>query len=506
MDTDVVVAGAGPTGLMLAGELRLAGVAVTVLERLGAPTGESRSLGLNPRAVELWDQRGLLDRFAGARFLPRGHYGALPTPLDFTEADTPHGVMLVHQARTEQVLADWAHQLGVQVHRGHEVVALRQTAGDVEVDVRGPAGEYRTRAAYLVGCDGSHSTVRQRAGIAFPGEPSTVDVLMADVTGLDLELQLFHRGAHGLSAVFPAGEGIFRVIVYDFDRPPVRGARRPTFDEVCEAAARVGGLDLTRGTPRWLSRHGNTTRQAVRYRDGRVLLAGDAAHVQPPAGGQALTSGLTDVVNLGWKLAAQVNGWAPDDLLDSYERERYPVGEQVMMHARVQNLLMSDGPGVAALRTLFTDLMKFPDVNRYLGEAMSFLEHRYDPVEGSHPLIGRRLPGRPIRVADGHQVDAGGPTGWRQANTFELLHRARGVFIDLGDEPALCEIAGRWADRVDTVTARSADAPLAELIAVLVRPDGHVAWVAAGDGGIDKEALEAALGKWFGAPLHGGAR
>jgi bifunctional hydroxylase/dehydrase len=502
METEVVVAGAGPTGLMLAGELRLAGVSVVVLERLPAPTGESRSLGLNPRAVEFWDQRGILDRFTGARFVPRGHYGALPASLDFSDYDTPHGVMLVHQARTEQFLSEWVQELGVEIRRGHEVVGLRQTPTEVEIGVRGPDGEYRIPASYLVGCDGAHSSVRKLSGIAFPGEPSTVDVLMADVADLDLEFQMFKRSQHGLWAVFPAGEGVFRVVVYDFGRPPARAAERPTFDEVCEAAARVGGLDLTRGTARWLARHGNTTRQAGRYRVGRVLLAGDAAHVQPPAGGQALTSGLSDVVNLGWKLAAQVNGWAPDGLLDSYCDERYPIGERVMMHARAQNLLMSGGPGVQALRSVFTELMQFPDVNRYLGGAMSCLGDRYDLAgEGDHQLLGRRIPCRSLRTADGWSAGRGHSTVWRATTTFRLLHRARGVFLDLADEPALCAIASRWADRVDAITANCTDGGLDDLAAVLVRPDGHVAWLAAKDSELDKDGLKAALRRWFGNPL-----
>ncbi|NGO70348.1 FAD-dependent monooxygenase [Streptomyces boncukensis] len=492
MDADVVISGAGPTGLMLAGELRLAGVEVLVVEQLPEPTGQSRSLGINPRAVELWEQRGLLERFGEQRFVPKGHYGALPVSLDFAGLDTPFGALLTPQRRTEEFLAEWATDLGTKILRGHELVAVREDEHEVEVDVVTAQGGRRTlRARYLAGCDGAHSTVRRLSGIGFPGTESTVDAVMADVTGVDLRMQLFQRGPQGLWAVFPVDRGAFRVVVYDYGRPPLRNPRPPSFEDVCEVAHRVGGLDLSGGTPHWLSRHGNTTRLADRLRQGRVLLVGDAAHVAPPAGGLALTTGLGDAVNLGWKLAAEVHGWAPEQLLDSYHSERHAVGERVMAHTRVQNLMMSGGPSAEALRTVVTDLLGSAEANLGLSAEVAGTGFRYPVGGGEHALLGRRLP------------PCGLSTGQGATDTLKLLRPARGVLIDLVGEPALRSAAAGWADRVETVTAgydtAQDGAGLSRISAVLVRPDGHVVWLLPEGGAEDIEGLDAALRTWFGA-------
>jgi bifunctional hydroxylase/dehydrase len=490
----VVIAGAGPTGLMLAAELALAGVRATVLEALPAPTGESRALGVNPRAVELWEQRGVTARFHDGKLISRLHYGALPQHLDLDRLDTPYGVMMIPQRRTEQVLAEWATDLGAQIRRGQAVTGVRQDDDAVLVSISGPDGDDELRAGYLVGCDGSRSAVRRAVGIDFPGTASTVDAVMVDVEGVPLQFQFFRRNDRGLWAIFPIGPGVFRVVIYEFGQPPRRHAAAPDFAEICEVAERVAGLDLRAGTPRWLSRHGNVTRLADSYRVGRVLLAGDAAHAQPPAGGQGLTSGLHDAVNLGWKLAAQINGWAPADLLDSYGSERRPVGERVMVNARVQNLLMSGGLEIDALRTIFTELAALPAVNRRLAGDLAQVDVRYD-LGDADPLVGRRLP-----PADLH---TSAPPRSGEATTLSLLGKARGVLLELSEEPVLDTLVEPWSDRVDAVAASTADPLLADLSAALIRPDGHVAWVARRRGGLDKDGLDAALRRWFGQPSFG---
>lgn len=487
MNSQVVIAGAGPTGLMLAAELGLAGVSATVVEALAVSTGESRALGVNPRAVELWEQRGVTDRFAEGRFIPHLHYGALPVFLELGRLDSPYGVMMIPQRRTEEILGEWALERGAEIRRGHQVVGLRQDADAVTVTVQTAGGSYELPAQYLVGCDGSRSAVRHDAGIGVTGTPSTVDAVMVDVSGLPLGLKFFERNDNGLWAVFPIGNGIFRVVIYAFDRPPARHAPKPTFAEVCEVARRVAGLDLTAGTPHWLSRHGNVTQLASRYRSGRVFLAGDAAHTQPPAGGQGLTSGLHDAANLGWKLAAAVSGPAPAGLLDSYHDERYPVGQRVMANARVQNLLMSGGPESEALRKVLTELVALDPVNRHLAGDLAQLDVRYD-LGDDHDLLGRRIPPAALRTDHG------------ETSTLRLLSAGRGLLLRMVDEPVLDTLAGPWQDRVDVVSGSSAAAGLADLAAVLVRPDGHVAWVAPSRGELDKDGLVSSLHRWFGRP------
>lgn len=490
MNSQVIIAGAGPTGLMLAAELGLAGVAATVLEALPVSTGESRALGVNPRAVELWEQRGVIDRFSDGRFIPHLHYGALPVFLELDRLDSPYGVMMIPQRRTEEILGEWAVELGAEIRRGHRVTGLRQDADRVTVAVTvagAPETSYELTAPYLVGCDGTRSAVRSHAGIASTGTPSNVDALMVDVSGLPLELTFFQRNDHGLWAIFPIGRGVFRVVIYAFDRPALRNAAKPTFSEVCELAERVAGLDLSAGTPHWLSRHGNVTRLASRYSSGRAFLVGDAAHTQPPAGGQGLTAGLHDAVNLGWKLAAAVSGWAPPGLLDSYHDERYPVGQRIMANARVQNLLMSGGAQSEALRTVLTELVALDDVNRRLGGDLAQLDVRYD-LGDDHDLLGRRIPPAAVTTGDG------------DTSTLRLLSAGRGLLLRLVAEPVLDTVLAPWHDRVDLVSASSTAAGLRGLAALLVRPDGHVAWAAPAGTELDKDGLVSNLHRWFGTP------
>ncbi|CAM5625074.1 3-(3-hydroxy-phenyl)propionate/3-hydroxycinnamic acid hydroxylase [Streptomyces tendae] len=338
-DTQVVVVGAGPVGLMLAGELRLGGVEVTVLERLDTPTTESRASTLHARTMEILRQRGLLDAPGGfADPLPprepRGHFGGLP--LDLTLPSSHPGQWKVPQVRTEAILGAWADRLGARVLRGHHVVSVEQDADRVRVVAEHAGRRTAFTARYAVGCDGERSAVRRLAGIGFPGADAERELLRADVDGIEIPDRRFQRLPHGLAIAARRGDGVTRVMVHRFGTPP-RAAGEPDFADVVTSWRDVTGEDVSGGTPLWVNSFGDASRQAEHYRRGRILLAGDAAHQQMPIGGQALNLGLQDAVNLGWKLAATVSGRAPEGLLDTYHEERHAVGRRVLSTIR-------DGP------------------------------------------------------------------------------------------------------------------------------------------------------------------
>ncbi|GAB3497735.1 FAD-dependent monooxygenase [Amycolatopsis cihanbeyliensis] len=492
MSTQVVIAGAGPVGLMLAAELRLAGVDVVVLERLAEPTGQARAIGVHARTVEVWDQRGVADRFAGPTVPRYGYSGGL-APIEFAPLDTRFGMRLIPQTHTERELGNWATELGAELRRGHALTGFHERDGGVEVAVAGPAGEYRLDAQWLAGCDGAGSTVRKLAGINFPGTARTVELLSADVadvpehTPFRTEIPYIRRNEVGHLLVLPVLPDAYRVILYEFGRKPSGDREPPPFAEICALARRIGDLDISEATPRWCTRFGNAARQAETYRRGRVLLVGDAAHVHMPAAGQGLNLGVQDAVNLGWKLAAAVHGWAPPGLLDSFERERAPVAAQVLTDTQAQFALLAGGPESAALRSVFADLLRFERPNRLLAGRVSALTVRYDVGCGdaSHDLLGARLPHR--------ELVAGGVA----TSSTRLLHPARGLLLDVDTDPALLGLAEGWSDRVDTVAVTEPRDWPDGAATVLVRPDGHVAWVGAGRSG-DKDALHAALHRWFG--------
>lgn len=489
VDTQVLVVGAGPVGLLVAGELRLAGVDVVVVERLPEPTGESRASQLNSRTMELFDQRGLLDRLGPVQSEPAGHFGGLT--VEVGQVPSLHaGHWKVPQADTEAMLQAWATELGADVRRGHELQELVAREDQVEAEVASPDGPVRFRASYLVGCDGEHSTVRQLAGFDFPGTDATRELLRADVAGIDVPNRRFERRERGLAIAAKRGDGITRVMLHELGRPARRRTGAPDFGEVVEAWARVVGEDISGGTPVWVNAFDNASRQVAQYRKGRILVAGDAAHRQMPIGGQALNLGLHDAFNLGWKLAAQVHGWAPTGLLDSYHDERHPVGTRVLAGIRAQELLLLGGAEVEALRSLFGELLDIGVAHQHLAARASGLDVRYDVDPGDHPLLGARLPHRDL-------VTRSGPV-----TTTDLLRSGRGLLLDLSGADARSgerlEAAPRWADRVQVVTAREelrSDGVLAEDGAVLVRPDGHIVWT--DTGGAD---LHTALCRWFGAP------
>jgi bifunctional hydroxylase/dehydrase len=488
VDTDVIIVGAGPTGLMLAGELRLGGARVVVAELLDEPTGQSRGLGFTARAMEAFDQRGLLPRFGGLQTSPLGHFGGVQ--FDYTVLEDAHfGARGIPQSQTEAVLEQWAVELGADLRRGWEFTRLTDHGDRVEVTLATPEGEQRLTAGWLVGCDGGHSVVRKAAGFDFPGTPATREMYLADVVGCGLKPRfLGEKLPGGMVMAAPLAEGVDRVIVCPHGTPPRdRTDRTVTFAEVADAWQRITGEDISHGGAEWVSSFTDATRQATEYRRGRVLLAGDAAHIHLPAGGQGLSTGVQDAVNLGWKLAAEVTGRAPEGLLDSYHAERHPVGERLLSNTRAQGMIFLGGEEADPLRELLTELMAYDDVKRHLAGSVSHLDLRYDLGTGSHPLLGRRLPPRTLRTAAGTTT-----------TTAELLHEALGVLLDLTDDAELRGAAEGWKDRVVTVTATLDPAetrtdPFAGAAAVLVRPDGYVAWTSA-----DGERATAALERWFG--------
>lgn len=490
METDVIIVGAGPTGLMLAGELRLGGARVIVTERRAEPTGQSRGLGFTARAMEVFDQRGLLPRFGPGstpETSPLGHFGGVQ--FDYTVLEGAHfGARGIPQSKTEAVLEEWATELGVDIRRGWEFRALAEDDDGVEVVLGTPEGEQRLHTAYLVGCDGGHSAVRKAAGFDFPGTAATRRMYLADVVGCDLAPRfLGERFPNGMVMAAPLGEGVDRIIVCEHGTPAGDHDETTGFAEVAQAWRRITGENIGDGTAEWVSSFTDATRQVTEYRRGRILLAGDSAHIHLPAGGQGLSTGVQDAANLGWKLAAVVQGWAPSDLLDTYHGERHAVGERLLMNTRAQGMVFLGGEESDPLRELLTELIAYDDVKRHLAGIVSGLDIRYDVGPGDHPLLGRRM---------GHHV-LNGASG--RTSTTELLHAAQGVLLDLADDAAPRGTVAGWKDRVVTVTASpEADIDKAAFdgaTAVLVRPDGHVVWTSA-----DGEDPQSALRRWFGSP------
>ena len=479
----VVIAGAGPTGLMLAAELALAEIDVVVVERRADQEIDgSRAGGLHSRTIEVLDQRGVAERFLSEGQVMQVQ-GFAQTPLDISDFPTRHNYGLaLWQNHIERILAGWVEELGVPVLRSREVVGLTQDDCAVDVVLSGDAS---LRAQYLVGCDGGRSVVRKAAGIAFPGWDPSTRWLIAEVE-MDDEPEIGMRPEGG--GIGPVdrsgGGGPYRVV---FEQPPDEDTGHPTLQDLREALVAAYGTDFRVHSPTWISTFTDMTRQAASYRSGRVLLAGDAAHVHPPQGGQGLNTGVQDAVNLGWKLGQVVRGSSPESLLDTYHAERHPVGARVLRTTMAQVALSTHDDRHQALRDTMAELLAMDEPRRRIAGMLSGLDIRYD-LGGGHPLVGRRMPDLDVHTADG-------PT-----RVFTLLHDARPVLLDLG-RPGGCDISP-WADRVRVVDAEHAgrwDLPVVGEVgapsAVLIRPDGHVAW--AGDV-VDQE-LPRALATWFGA-------
>ena len=480
----VVIAGGGPTGLMLAGELALAGTDVAIVERRASQELVSaRAGGLHARTIEVLDQRGIADRFLAAGQVAQVA-GFAQIRLDISDFPTrhPYGLAL-WQIHIERILAGWVGELAVPIYRGREVTSVAQD--DTGVDVALSDGQF-LRARYAVGCDGGRSAVRKAAGIDFPGWDPTTSYLLAEVemaSDSEPEWGIRHDavGVHALS--MPQDGGPVRVMVTERQ---VGRTDEPTLRDLSEALSAVYGTDYGIHSSAWLSRFTDMARQAATYRNGRVLLAGDAAHVHHPIGGQGLNTGVQDAVNLGWKLAQVVKGISPDGLLDTYHAERHPVGARVLCNAMAQMALLRPDDHLKALRDSMSELLGMDEPRKRFGAMMSGLDIHYDLGEG-HPLLGRRMPDLEVVTADG------------PASVFSLLREGRPVLLNLGT-PGDFDVAA-WADRIRLVDAKYVGAwelpalgSVAAPTAVLIRPDGHVAWVAEPA----HVGLGDALTRWFG--------
>lgn len=481
LEHEVVIAGSGPTGLMLAGELALAGVDVLVVEpRANQEVDGSRAGGLHARTLEVLDQRGIADRFvdAGTKHPALAFAQNLLSIGDFP---TRHNyVLALWQSQFEPLMADWVTELGVPIMRGHEVVGFAQDASGVDVEV---SGRDPIRAQYLVGCDGGRSTVRKLAGIDFVGLPASTSWMIAEVEMSEEPEFGFRHDSAGTHAIGrrEVGEPI-RVVLTERS---AEHTGEPSMEDLREALTGVYGTDFGVHNASWISRFTDMSRQAATYRQGRVLLAGDAAHVHPPQGGQGLNTGVQDAVNLGWKLAQVVKGQSPDALLDSYHAERRPVGARVLQNTMAQVALSTPDDRHQALRETMSGLLAMDEPRRSIVGMLSALDVHYDLGEG-HPLLGRRMPDLDLQTTDG-------PT-----RVFDLLHDARPVLLNLGERGAVG--VAEWAGRIRLVEATYdgvwelpviGEVPAAT--ALLIRPDGHVAWV----GESEDEALRRAFTTWF---------
>jgi 2-polyprenyl-6-methoxyphenol hydroxylase-like FAD-dependent oxidoreductase len=491
----VVIAGGGPTGLMLAGELALAEVDVVIVERRASQDlPGSRAGGLHSRTIEVLDQRGIADRFLSEGQVAQVA-GFAGTQFDISDFPTRHPYGLgLWQKHIERILAGWVGELEVPMYREHDVTGFAQD--DTGVDVQLSDGE-SLRAQYLVGCDGGRSLIRKAAGIEFPGWEPTTSSLLAEAEMTEEPETGIRRTPSGMHAIgkveyeIKGGDVIYEkggTVGVMLTESKVGNTDEPTLRDLSEGLIAVYGTDYGIHSPTWITRFTDMTRQAAAYRDRRVLLAGDAAHVHSPVGGQGLNTGVQDAVNLGWKLAQVVNRTSPESLLDTYHAERHPVAARVLRNTMAQVALMRADDRIEALPDTVSELLSMDEPRKRFAAMMSGLDIHYDLGEG-HPLLGRRMP-------DLDLVTANGPL-----RVFTLLHEARPVLINLGDPGAGLDVAP-WADRVQLIDATydgtwelPALGEVTAPTAVLIRPDGYIAWV--GDG--TDTGLRDALTTWFGS-------
>ncbi len=480
----VVIAGGGPAGLMLAGELAMAGVDVAIVERREShDLAGLRAGGLHSRTLEVLDQRGIADRFVSQGQLIRRAPFA-DTTLDISDLPSRHNYFLaLWQTHIERILADWVGEFAVPIYRGLEVTGFAQD--DTGVDVELSDGR-SLRAKYLAGCDGGRSLIRKTAGIDFPGWDPSTSYLIAEVEMAEEPEWGIRRGEKGINALAKLEDGKRARVV--LNEPQVCQRDEPTLRDVREALIAVYGTDYGLRSAAYISRFTDMARQAAAYRDRHVLLAGDAAHVHSPKGGQGLNIGLQDAVNLGWKLAQVVHGTSPESLLDTYHAERHPVGARVLRNTMALTAVDRGDHSVGALREMLTELLQMDEPRRQYFAMMSGLDVHYDLGKG-HPLLGRRMPDLDLFTANG------------PLRFFALLHDARPVLLNLGESGGF-DITP-WADRVQLIDAKYVgtwELPAIGVVtapaAVLIRPDGYVAWV----GDLTQVGLADALTTWFGQP------
>ncbi|MGH3874081.1 MAG: FAD-dependent monooxygenase [Pseudonocardiaceae bacterium] len=500
MQTDVLVVGAGPTGLMLATELRLAGVTPVIIDALPAASGQAKGGTVQPRTAEVLELRGLMDRLRD-RVVPHepvgGHFGGLPVALDCRPWNTRHPyVTPIPQGRIEQLLAERLAGYGVAVCRGHALTALHPDDDGVTAIVHDQDADVHIRARYLVACDGAHSTVRKLLEVPFPGQAGTMAAVLADVhltsvsdlvpTRISQFAAMVRDGGGYWSMLSPLEGNLYRLVFGPFTATTADQRRdRPVeADEIRHAVQAVWGADTELGDVTWASRFSDATRQVEQYRVGRVLFAGDAAHIHSPLGGQGLNLGIQDAFNLGWKLAARLQRRAPAGLLDSYHTERHPVAARVLHHTRAQRVLADRRPteDVVALRDIVMDLARLPDTNRYLAGLTSGLDVRYPMPDGDdHPLLGARMPDLDL-VVDGVAT-----------RLSALMHAGRSVLLDLTGNDHLAEALDDRDSRIDL--RRATTTTDVDVNAVLLRPDGHVCWLTSA-AQRREHRLRAALERW----------
>jgi 2-polyprenyl-6-methoxyphenol hydroxylase-like FAD-dependent oxidoreductase len=482
----IVIAGGGPTGLMLAGELALAGVNVAIVERReGQDLAGLRAGGLHIRTIEVLDQRGIADRFLSqGQVLYRAPFAG--NALDISDLPTRHNYFLaLWQSRIECILAEWVGELSVPIYRGREVTGFTQNDTGVGIEL---SNGQLLQAKYLVGCDGGRSLIRRKAGIDFPGWDASTSYLIAEIETAQEPEWGMRRTEKGINAFAKLEDGKRARVV--LSEQHVRQSDEPTISDLREALTAAYGTDYGLRGATYISRFTDMARQAVRYREGRVLLAGDSAHVHSPVGGQGLNVGIQDAVNLGWKLSSVSHGSAPESLLDTYHAERHPVGARLLRNTMALTAIERSDDRSRALREMMCEFLQNDGPRKQYFAMMSGLDIRYDLGNG-HPLLGRRMPDLDLTTSNG------------PLRVFTLLHEARPVLLNLG-QPGSIDIAP-WADRATLIDAQYDGAwelpvfgKVAAPVAALIRPDGYVAWV--GDG--THQGLTDAMTTWFGAPIE----